>query len=178
MKNYLQLCYSLTFLRLYFSDEDIQEVILKNVDIHQVTKFNALDENDEPYMEIRNLFYYHSIFDLMYLNDDYGFRFMGVEMFLNNGIKIVTGMNLTTIYATSVEQLFDCIDHSITTLGFDTTICKELIKARPDEWISLILNSDGKTRAKKWSEESEAFHRSGEFGTVDVQLFTDPGFQL
>ena len=178
MKNNLQLYYSPSGISLHFYDCDIQEIILKNVDIHQVTQFIGFNENDEPYAEIRNLYYYTSLFDLMYLNDEYGYRFMGVDMTLNNGIRVVTDINLTAISATTEEQLFEFITPSIAMLGFDANVSIELIKSRPDEHIALILDSEGNTKTEKWSEESEAFHRSGEFGTVDVQLFTDPGFQL
>lgn len=153
MLNYLQLYYSPTFFRLYFSDCDIQEIILKNVDIHQVTKFIALDEDDQYFMEIRNLFYYRSVFDLMYFNDDYGYRFMGAEIFLNNGIRIIMNLNLTTIYATSVDQLFDYIAPSINNLGFDANVCIELIKSRPAEQIAISIDEEGILKADKWSEE-------------------------
>lgn len=154
MTKYLQLLYSSKKHGLFFADCDIQEVIEKNIDIRQVIKFSGLAGcEDKEHIEVRKLYYYHTYWDMIYLNDSYGYRFMETNTILNNGIRMLTDLNLTSVNAPSAEALFNHMTPSLTSFGLDADKCIALIKSRPDEHIAILMDENGELSVDKWSDK-------------------------
>lgn len=146
MPHCLQILYSTKKNSLLFFEEDIQEIIFKNVDIKQVVICKALvGPYDDDFIEIRKLYSYSSFWDLVYLNDNYGYRVLGVDVTLKNGIRITTDLNLTTVFALTEQLLFDNIALFLTCLGLEAKSNITKIKSQPDEWVELTLAEDNKS---------------------------------
>ena len=154
MPIYLQLLYSSKNKSLFFSDCDIQEVIQRNIDILRVVQFSGLvGPEDDEFMEVRKLYYYHTYWDLIYLNDDHGYRFFQTYTLFENGIRMYTDLNLTSIFADSENDLFEFITPSLLSFGLDAEKTIAHIKTSPAEWLAVILHETGELKFEKWSEE-------------------------
>ncbi len=151
---YLQVAYPKAKCTFFFCTEDIQEIIVKSIDINQVQKFTGNDflNDAEHYIDITNFEHYASFWNLIYEQED-SYRFMNTLSVMKNGFSIETDLNLTTLRAVSEEQLFGFISPCFDAFGFDGNRCCELIKSQPNDWLIISTDSDGVLIAEELSDE-------------------------
>jgi hypothetical protein len=119
-----------------FISEDIQDLIINNIAISEITGFSVLDaETYEPVSSNHLLENATSILGIVREEDNN--LYWGYAIDLKNGIKIKTDMNVTNITAPSREHLFDYCTFIFTHCGQNLEECLNLITKNPDQEISL-----------------------------------------
>lgn len=151
---FLQVAYPKPKTTLFFCTEDIQEIVVKSIDIRQLQKLTGNDFQDEAdhYIEITNFEDYASFCNIIYEKED-SHRFMDSLSVMKNGFSIEIGLNLTTVRAVSEEQLFEFISPCFDAFGFDSNRCCELIKSQPNDWLVIYTDCDGVLIAEELSDE-------------------------
>jgi hypothetical protein len=119
-----------------FISEEIQDLIMNNISISEITGFSVQDfETYELIPSDHLLMNATSILGIVREEDNN--LYWGYALELKNGIRISTDMNVTYVTAPSREQLFDYCTFIFIHCGQNPEECLNLITKNPDQEISL-----------------------------------------
>jgi hypothetical protein len=119
-----------------FISEDIQDIIMNNIAITEITGFSVQDAETYELVPSDHLLKNGtSILDIVREEDNN--LYWGYALELKNGIRIRTYLNVTYIIAPSREHLFDYCTFIFTHCGQDPEECLNLITKNPGQTISL-----------------------------------------
>lgn len=119
-----------------FISEDIQDIIMNNIAISEITGFCVADKETYELIPSDHLLE-NATSILGIVREEDNNLYWGYALELKNGIRVRTDMNVTYVTAPSREQLFDYCTFIFTQCGQDPEECLNLITKNPDQKISL-----------------------------------------
>lgn len=135
-----------------FGSEDIQDVIMNNIDIKEISGFYVQDfETYELIPSNHLLKNATSILNIVREGDNN--LYWGYVIELENGIKIETDLNVTYVIATGLELLFDYCSFIFIHFGKDPEAFFNRITNYPDQNICLTEPDE----AEETQEEDRPF---------------------
>lgn len=123
-----------------FQLENVQQELYKIINIKEVISFEAIMDLESDQFHEVDFRQYNSYYELQMVSDE-EIRFCDTITVLSNGIKIVTGLNLTDVIAPYIDMLFKYMAPVFEAMGHDLNeVYTELIEY-PDERLVFDLES-------------------------------------